>query len=140
MNGPVSRKRPWVAAVLGAVAMGLGHLYLRRWRRALGWFAVFFGVSVLFVDPAVLAAVARGRAGDPTALAPVLVVGSLSVADAYLLARARNATARPASGPGERPSRCPNCGSGLDADLGFCHWCAADVSGFDAVSPDDRDE
>ncbi|WP_159898642.1 zinc ribbon domain-containing protein [Salinirussus salinus] len=139
MNRPVSRKRPWVAAVLGAVAMGLGHIYLRRWRRAIGWFAVFFGVSFLFVDPAALAAVARGSAADPTALAPVFVVGSLSVADAYLLARARNATVRPVSVPEERPTRCPNCGDELDADLDFCHWCAADVSGSDATSSHDRD-
>jgi hypothetical protein len=140
MDRPVSQKRPWVAAVLGAAAMGLGHLYLRRWRRAFGWFAIFFGVSFLSVEPAALAAVARGSPGDPTALAPVFVVGVLSVADAYLLARARNATTQPVSVPGERPIRCPNCGDELDAELGFCHWCAAAVPGSDAGTPDDHDE
>lgn len=71
---------------------------------------------------------------------PILVVGSLNVADAYLLARAQNAAARQGTTPGERPTRCPNCGSGLDADLGFCHWCAADVSGFDAAYHENRGE
>ena len=140
MNRPVSRKRPWVAAVLGAVAMGLGHLYLRMWRRALGWFAVFFGATLLFVDPAVLAAVARGGPADPTALTPVLAVGGLSVADAYLLARARNATVRPEPIPGGGPTYCPNCGNECDGELDFCHWCATEVGDSDAAHSEDRDE
>jgi len=40
MQRSTSQKRPWLAALLGALVTGFGHLYLRRWRRAVGWLAV----------------------------------------------------------------------------------------------------
>jgi len=39
---------------------GFGHLYLRRWRRAVGWLAVLFAVSYVFVEPAAIEALAAG--------------------------------------------------------------------------------
>lgn len=127
MDQVISRKRPWLAALLAAVATGLGHLYLRRWRRALAWLAVLFGVTALFVDPAALDALASRNAVDPLAIAPVLVVGCLSVVDAYLLAHAHNAVARPTTTSDGQPTHCPNCDRELDSDLEFCHWCTREV-------------
>lgn len=138
MDRSRSRKRPWLAALLAAVVTGLGHLYLRRWRRGLGWLAALFGATVLFVDPAALSSIADLTAVDPLAAAPIVVVGGLSVADAYLLAHAQNALARLQAAPDGQLTHCPNCGKELDPDLEFCHWCTAEIGGPD-VSPGDRD-
>jgi hypothetical protein len=132
VSGSISRKRPWLAALLGAVATGLGHLYLRRWRRAFGWLALLVGVSVVFVDPATIDALATGGPVDPLSVVPLAVVAGFSVADAYLLAHARNAVARTRAGPDGDRTHCPNCGKELDADLAFCHWCSAELEAADA--------
>ena len=151
MERTTSQKRPWLAALLGAFATGLGHLYLRRWRRAVGWFAVLFAVSYLLVDPAAIEALATGEPIDPLSVAPTLIVGGVSVVDAYVLARAQNALARTteaagsgtgdaagatgaaagkaADPSGETTESCPNCGKEVDPGLDFCHWCTADLSG-----------
>ncbi|MUV89691.1 zinc ribbon domain-containing protein [Halapricum sp. CBA1109] len=137
MSSTPSRKRPWLAVVLGTLVTGLGHLYLRRWRRALGWLAVLFGTSYVFVDTATLAAIAAGSSVDPMALLPVLVVASGSVADAYLLARTHNAVAAVTVTDDGSLTHCPNCGKELDTDLEFCHWCTARVPAFDTVENED---
>ncbi|MFC6989049.1 zinc ribbon domain-containing protein [Haloplanus sp. GCM10025708] len=139
MSRSVSQKRPWLAAVLGTLATGLGHLYLRRWRRGLGWLTVLFGVSYFFVDPSALDALASGTVVDPLAIAPIVVVGSLSVADAYLLARAQNAVARTTVATDGRLTHCPGCGNELDSDLDFCHWCTAELPDFEVSGPEDAD-
>jgi len=133
VNRTLSQKRPWLAALLSMLATGLGHLYLRRWRRALGWLAVVLGVSYFFVDPAALDAAASGETFDLLELAPVLVVTSLSVADAYLLAYVHNAVAQATATPDGELSHCPNCGKEVDADLEFCHWCTAELPADDAA-------
>jgi TM2 domain-containing membrane protein YozV len=127
MSQSISRKRPWLAALLGVLATGVGHFYLRRWRRGLAWVGILFGVTVLFVDPAAVETVTNWRAIDPVAIAPILLVGSLSVVDAYMLAHAHNSLARLNSVSGERFTRCPNCGRELDTDLDFCHWCSMKI-------------
>ncbi|WP_128903922.1 zinc ribbon domain-containing protein [Halorubrum amylolyticum] len=144
MERTTSQKRPWLAALLGALATGFGHLYLRRWRRAVGWFAVLFAVSYLFVDPAAIDALAAGEPVDPLSVAPTLLVGGASVVDAYVLARAQNALARTTGtaeagareateetkhATGETTDSCPNCGKEVDPELDFCHWCTADLPG-----------
>lgn len=143
MERTTSQKRPWLAALLGALATGFGHLYLRRWRRAIGWFAALFAVSYAFVDPAAIEALAAGDPVDPLSVAPTLIVGGASAVDAYVLARAQNAIARArdaADGSvaadarasdetGEKAENCPNCGREVDPELDFCHWCTADLSG-----------
>jgi len=151
MSQSTSRKRPWLAALLAALVTGLGHLYLRRWRRAVGWLVVLFGVTALLVDPATLDALASGEAVNPAEIAPVLITGSLSILDAYVLARAHNSTREAttrasvapdgttpegavaegvtsdgASGDGERPN-CPYCKRELDPELDFCHWCNSEL-------------
>ena len=87
-------KRPWLAAFLGTLATGLGHFYLRRWRRGLAWFAAAVVASYLFVPPEAAQALLSGEGSDPADLAPVFVVGVASIADAYVLARRRQQRAR----------------------------------------------
>jgi hypothetical protein len=126
MGRTSSRKRPWLAALLAVAVTGLGHLYLRRWKRAVGWILSMFAVSVLFVDQTALAAVTTGRA-DPTAVAPLLIVGGVSVVDAYVLARAQNAVVRVTPNREGARTHCPGCGEELDGDLDFCHWCSTEL-------------
>jgi hypothetical protein len=140
MGRSISRKRPWLAAVLAALVTGLGHLYLGRWRRALGWLAVLFGVSALFVEPGALEAFVTEGTVDLDEIAPVLIAGGASVVDAYFVARARNAVARDtaAGGATDRTNQCPNCGKELDADIDFCHWCTTPLDGDGTPGSDDR--
>jgi hypothetical protein len=141
-------KRPWLAALLATLVTGLGHFYLRRWKRGLGWFAAALVVSALFVPPEAARALLSGSGGDLTTVAPLLAVGVASVADAYVLARMRQREIRDRadvgaaseSGPGNgstvtagraaaeqvsasAEAACPECGKELDPDLDFCPWC-----------------
>lgn len=138
MSESISRKRPWLAALLGALATGFGHLYLRRWRRGLAWVGILFGVMVFFVDPAAVEALANWSAVDPLAIAPILLVGSLSVVDAYLLAHAHNTVARLTSASERHLTHCPNCGKELDTDLEFCHWCTTKIGDRNPALPADQ--
>jgi len=140
MDRSVSRKRPWLAAVLAVVATGLGHIYLRRVRRAVGWLAALLGVSYLFVDGSALTALINGGPFDPLAVAPVAFVGALSVIDAYLIARAHNAVARITAMPDGTVTHCPNCGRELDPSIDFCHWCTTDLSGLEIEPADAAEE
>ncbi|OAQ52001.1 hypothetical protein HTG_13550 [Natrinema mahii] len=129
MPKSISQKRPWLAALLAALATGLGHLYLRRLRRALGWIVVSFAVSAAFVDPAAIDELLAGNGtpGTLLAVAPMLLVVGLSTVDAYLLASTQR-TSTPASTPSETATTdCPHCGNELDPDLEFCHWCTRAV-------------
>ncbi|UTF53090.1 DUF7575 domain-containing protein [Natronosalvus rutilus] len=130
MDRSFSKKRPWLAALLGVLVTGFGHCYLRRWRRALGWIVLLFGVSILFVETATLEALAAGEGADLAELSPLLFVAILSVVDAYLLAVAHNQVARRAPAPDGSLTHCPYCGKELDTDLEFCHWCTSDLSDF----------
>ncbi|WP_144906527.1 zinc ribbon domain-containing protein [Halobellus captivus] len=87
-------KRPWLAALLGTFATGLGHVYLRRWQRGLGWFVAAVAVSYFLVPPEAAEALLAGEPGDPRALAPVFAVSIASIADAYVLARRTQQRAR----------------------------------------------
>lgn len=37
MGTETSKRQPWLAFLLEALVTGLGHVYLRRWRRSAGW-------------------------------------------------------------------------------------------------------
>ena len=132
-----------LAAVLGATVgiAGVGHLYLRRWRRAAAWFAVVVGAAlallVVFVLPGV------GGVGDPGAVAtldpsalpsvvvwPVFALLLLRTLDAHRLATVPKAAA------GDSPA-CPSCGKELDREIDFCPWCTAEL---EWVEPDAADE
>ncbi|QCS44875.1 zinc ribbon domain-containing protein [Natrinema versiforme] len=144
MGQPLSQKRPWLAALLAALATGLGHLYLRRWRRAVGWLAASFVTTALFVDPAAFDAFVAGSWGLETlvAIAPMFFVIGLSIVDAYLLARMQTdgAVADSVDGSDTDSVACPHCGNELDPDLEFCHWCTNPVEGIDRDRPDAADE
>lgn len=137
MSRATSTKRAWLAALLSALVTGLGQLYLGRWRRALGWIVVLFGTSALFVDTAAMEGLTNWTAVDPLSVAPILVVGTLSVVDAYLLARAHNAISRLTVASDGQLTHCPNCGRELDPELAFCQWCSAEVPEIEGSLPDE---
>lgn len=126
--GTHGNNRPWLAALLGVVQPGLGHVYLREWIRALTWFGLWL-VTVMLLVPF---AFANGAgAGVPetfraalTALEEVPLAGQLtllavtafSAFDAYWLASRNRAAA-------SEVAHCPNCGKDVDDSLDFCHWC-----------------
>ena len=119
--------RPAIAVSLGLLATGLGHIYLRRWRRALAWIGAVLFVSVFVIPPEAAAsnltveAISAGDA-DLAVIAPIVGIGIASVADVYMLARTEQAT--PAA-PTE--ATCPSCGRPVDAELGFCQWCTTEL-------------
>ncbi|QSG10893.1 Membrane protein containing Zn-ribbon domain [Halapricum desulfuricans] len=111
--------RPWIAAFLGSLVAGLGHLYLRRIRRAIGWLvAVVLAAMIWVLDP-----------GNLTLLeiAPSVVVLSLSVFDAFSIALREQ---RPAQSKSET-LECPACGGSLDPELDFCPWCTTRFEHFE---------
>ncbi|WP_418284586.1 DUF7575 domain-containing protein [Halorubrum sp. DTA46] len=85
-----SRRRPWLAAVLALVISGLGHAYLRRWARALGWYVLITATVVLLVPDAAVDSLFAGDRPPLIDLAPVLLVVAASVIDAYVLALRNN--------------------------------------------------
>lgn len=127
------RNSPLLAALLGTVVTGLGHLYLRRWRRAVGWLGVAVGASVLFVPPSTVSAFGSGT-GDLLAVLPVVLITGASALDAYLIARFGNRPdgrpdgAAEATDADDSPA-CPACGKPVDPDLAFCHWCSTEFEG-----------
>lgn len=132
--------RPWLAALLAFLYPGLGHVYLRRWLRALSWFLLALATaSVVMPESVMVAFEQRGFEGlleasrslPLSTLLPLFGVRLLNVIDAYL--SARRASRKPESGP-----RCPECGKPLDEDLAFCPWCTTrleeSADGNDATS------
>lgn len=140
-------KRAWLAVTLAIPVVGLGHLYLRRWLRAIGWILLTFGASA-FVPTEQLEALSAWQqalfttgsvAGAPTpdfaAIFPILAVALMSIADAYMVARRHNAEVRmqaataaaatDVDGDGDVVT-CPACGREVEADLDFCHWCTTE--------------
>jgi len=142
-----ARWRPLIAALLGTVVTGLGHVYLRRWLRALGWLAVAYAVAALFVPKTALTAAGSFDAVDPLALAPLFLVVFASVVDAYALAKHEPASASTDRNRGLRAIRtddarddeqsCPACGKPVDPDIGFCHWCTTEFDELNVVDVED---
>jgi len=133
-----STRRPIVAALLGTVAAGLGHLYLRRWARAGAWAAIGYAAVALFVPETAVTAVVSGGAVDPLALGPVVVVAALSAVDAYRIALFDR---RPPTDSTETADRveCPACGRPVDLELDFCHWCTTEFGDLRVVAPQGDD-
>jgi hypothetical protein len=119
-----TRKRPWLAVFLATVGTGFGHLYLRRWRRALGWVVLTIAAAVLLVPGATVEAFGTGGGFALFDIAPLLVVSGLSALDAYRLAVLNNYRVRTSQRGAEATRPCPECGRPLDDDLEFCHWCS----------------
>lgn len=119
-------RRSLIAALLGALGAsfgiaGLGHLYLREWRRGVAWFTFVLGTMLVLVsvfdDPS--SATANVESLPLTVVAPIIVLLSASVFDAYYLARRG-----PFAHDDPNAVRCPNCGGQVDPDLQFCYWCS----------------
>ncbi|VTT87838.1 hypothetical protein DM2_1172 [Halorubrum sp. DM2] len=153
-----SLRRPWLAALLALVVSGLGHAYLRRWARALGWYLAVTAAVFLFVPDGAVTAAFSGNLPPVRDLAPPAAVVGASVIDAYVVARrnnreyererdaARAADASAASvgvdGDPDAAStdaadadgtvRCPECGKETDPTVDFCQWCAEPLGGEDA--------
>ena len=128
-RGRAGQKRPWLAALLAVLYPGLGHVYLRKWIRALLWFGLVVTTSTLLIPDAAIpssfsfdALVEAGQAVPLEATLTILSISFLSVADAYWLAAQTNRQAAV-----DAAQTCPNCGKELDADLEFCHWCTTRI-------------
>jgi len=135
MSDPTSGRRPVVAALLAVAVTGLGHVYLRRWARALGWITVGYAAVVLFVPESALTALTGGGEVDPLALAPVAAVGLLSAVDAYRIALfSQRQSARAAAT--DVKVDCPACGKPVDPELGFCHWCTTQFTDLRVTEAD----
>ena len=141
MNRPTRRAIvATLAAVLGATVgiAGVGHLYLRRWRRAAAWFVVVLGATVallaVFVLPG-LGDLAGVAAIEPSSLPgvvvwPVFALLLLNTLDAHRLA-----TIGPRTGDGPT---CPSCGKAADPDLDFCPWCTIELEWVDPEAENRR--
>lgn len=122
MGSIMSRKRPWLAALLTVFMTGLGHLYLRRWLRALGWIAFAIATATFFVPPSALDMLAAGTPPALTDVAPLLTVSILSIIDAYFTAVLVNQQATQ-----NDSLTCPACRRTIDPDLDFCQWCTTSL-------------
>jgi uncharacterized paraquat-inducible protein A len=140
------QKRPWLAVLLAVIYPGLGHVYLRKWGRALLWFVLVVASSTFLIpDGAVPASLSVGALVDAAEAIPVevsvlvLSLSFMSVLDAYWLATRVNERARPTvDDRGEvQVENCPNCGKELDEDLEFCPWCSERI--VVSEDPDDED-
>jgi len=138
------KKRPWLAALLGLLVSGLGHLYLREWLRSLVWFSLYLVSFELLVPDAIMPAeptlaayqgMAEALPLDAAlALSSIVIFGMI---DAYLLAKRTHRQAEVEAG-----NTCPHCGKDVDDDLAFCHWCTNPLPGseaFDAAAEDESD-
>jgi len=139
-------RRGLLAGFLSLVYPGLGHVYLRSWLRALGWFALSLATAGVLMPPELVTAFQeQGVSAFSTVDIPIeltaalLAVRAFNIADAYLVAiqqarvRSMSTAERKAGGTGEAvesdPDVCPNCGRELDDDLDFCPWCTEELNG-----------
>jgi hypothetical protein len=152
MSNP--RRRAFVAALVGILGAtlgvaGVGHAYLREWRRAVAWFTFVLGVELVllsvFADPTAVvgsgsstpslsALAATASALPSTVTGPLLVLLVLSTVDAYRLALSSGGVG-PEAGP-----TCPYCGQEVDPELDFCQWCTGkfETSPAEAETGDPR--
>lgn len=128
------RYRPYLAGLLGTLATGFGHLYLRRWLRGLGWIALAFAVTAAFVPEQTMEAMTTGgTVSDEADLYPTMAVQMAGAFDAFLLAYRETTRVDPdldvpVLSEDETTVTCPNCGKEVDADLEFCHWCTTEFA------------
>jgi hypothetical protein len=140
------RDNPLLAALLGTVVTGLGHLYLRRWLRAIGWLGGSLVVSVLFVPESTISAMRSGTLTDLGSILPIVLVSAASALDAYLIAKRKlqtdgdRATDTVETSGADEPPACPACGKPFDPELGFCHWCTTEFEVVDAAELERLDE
>lgn len=147
-----NRRRSLIVVLLalgGAVfgVAGVGHAYLREWKRALLWFflALFGGAALVItgMDDTVPSSIFEL---PPTVTAGIAFLLLFSVVDAYLVSiktaqseatgeitTISGDSAEDAQFSGETVT-CPNCGRETDAELDFCTWCTQEFSELDHLS------
>ncbi|KPN32002.1 hypothetical protein SY89_02759 [Halolamina pelagica] len=85
------RLRPYLAGLLGTLATGFGHLYLRRWLRGFGWIALAFAATIAFVPDGTLQAISAGEAvANRAELYPAMAIQLIGAVDAFVLAYREN--------------------------------------------------
>lgn len=140
-SGSSKEKSPLVAVVLAVLYPGLGHVYLRRWGRALLWFITIIATVVWLVPPEAVPntltvdAILESREAVPERVALIaLVLSVLSVIDAYwIAAQTGSDESESSSHVGEDGTQtCPNCGKEIDENLDFCHWCTTEFKTSDS--------
>ena len=163
-----ARRRVLVTALvaLGGAMIGVpgvGHAYLRRWKRSLLWLTVTLGAGIMLLsyyvpNPATLDPFDFG-AIPIEVRATLFVITAVSVFDATLLAyldgqQSDSLTSTTEAIPGDDDEdggvSCPHCGKTTDAELDFCTWCteplitepaeetAADGIATDGTAAEDR--
>lgn len=138
-------KRPWLAVLLGTLVTGFGHIYLRRWWRALGWVLTLSVTSLLFVPTSARTALSSQVLNPGSAsgslpvidLLPIFAIGLISVLDAYVIARMNN---RQLMEQHLGVQRCHNCGRQLDPEVSFCQWCGASRSDHSESEPESESQ
>ena len=127
----VSRlRRPLTAGLLGLLVVGLGHLYLRRFRRGAAWMLLTVATAALWVEESALTALSNGSL-DLVALAPVYLLVVAATVDAVGIAR-QSQQYLTITSEGDLLT-CPVCGNDVDPELSFCHWCTTDLDQFTVV-------
>lgn len=149
-----TRRRTIVTAIVASLGAffgiaGVGHAYLRQWRRSIVWFllAIGSGIALVFYyveDPAAIDPFDAGAIPQEVYI-PLFVIIALSVIDAVLLsiaagrtepderlaANAIDSDSTPIEDVGadgstpepESVPACPECGKDTDPELDFCPWC-----------------
>src|SRR5699024_8344459 len=135
-------ERPWLAAAPAEIYTGFGHVYLREWIRAVGWFGLIFAATALALPGAAVpgaggssvAVVMQAADQLPTMVSvALLVLRILNTVDAYRLVKQRHAaptadsSAEDASASTDA-NRCPHCGRETDPEFDFCQWCGEPIS------------
>lgn len=124
---------------------GLGHVYLRAWLRAIGWFVLAIAAVALVVPESAITAYEQGGFDALYAASQdfgmdvflsILGIRLLNVVDAYLTAIRQSQSAQTASEEGV----CPSCGKELDPNLDFCHWCTTRLDEYEEAETENGDD
>lgn len=134
-----------LAAVFAFLYPGLGHVYLRAWLRAIGWFILALVAAALVVPESAYAAYESGgfdalysvsQDFGTDVFISLLGVRVLNVVDAYLTAIRQSRDAEEESAEGA----CPSCGKELDRELDFCPWCTTRLDDYESETEADTGE
>lgn len=113
------------AVLLSVLYPGLGHAYVRSWRRALLWYLGGFGV-LLTASPELLTSAlgtqgidallrASQQVSVETLVVVVLGMRALGTADVWLLLSRRSKDGG--------ATHCDSCARQHDPEIDFCPWC-----------------